>query len=359
MKVAFDSGPLSGGDSFRGIGMYTRELIDALKTIQKRDPKQIKVDVVDFSKTNLTSYDIIQYSKFHPFFVTLPLDLLMPKFRRPKTVVLIHDLIQLIYPKAYPPGIRGKLKFAIQKMLVRRVDGILTISETSKKDIVRFLGIPSEKVFNTQGGGRSFYKVVNDGGVLNKVASKYNLPRKFALYVGDVNYNKNLMTLADACKKVKITLVIAGKHAVSRDIDFDHPENQPIKAFLEKYQDDPMVMRLGFVPDEDMIAIYNLATVYIQPSFYEGFGMPVLEAMACGVPVIVAKTQALVELAGDAALVSDPYDIADFADKIIRIVNNSSEKVRLVRKGFERVKEFTWAECANKTYEFYRQILGD
>jgi len=130
IKVAIDKGPLSSGHAVRGVGAYTRELIKALHEKTKKR-KNLKIDAVDFEKADLTKYDIVHYPYFHPFFLTLP-------FNKPaKTVVTIHDLIPLIYPKHYPPGIRGMFKFKLQKYLIKRVDGIITPSETSKKDIVR------------------------------------------------------------------------------------------------------------------------------------------------------------------------------------------------------------------------------
>src|SRR5258708_7523667 len=138
MRVAIDSGPLNSGDSIRGIGFHTKELVNELSKLQDEN---FKLDVVDFSKTNLSKYDIVHYQYFRPHALTLP-------FRKPakKVIVTIHDLIRLIYPNAYPAGIKGWIRFQIQKFNLRNVDAIITISETSKKDIVRFLNIPPEKI---------------------------------------------------------------------------------------------------------------------------------------------------------------------------------------------------------------------
>ena len=357
MKVAIDSGPLRGGDSFRGIGMYTREYIEALKKIEKSDSKNFSLKVIDFSANDLSGFDILHYPTFHPHFLTLPFDLWLPGKNKPKIVVTIHDLIRLIYPDAYPPGLRGKMKFEVQKFLLRFVDAILTISETSKKDIVRFLPVEPDKVFNISGAGRSVYKPTHDLDTLNRISLKYSLPRKFVLYVGDVNYNKNIMVLAEACEKVKIPLVIVGKQAVSTNVNFDHTENIPFRKFLDKYQDDALVMRLGFVPDEDLKVIYSLATLYCQPALYEGFGMIVLEAFACETPVLIAKTQALVEISGDAAMTADPKSPDDFANKIVKLINLSSERIKLVRNGTARLKDFSWDKTAELALGVYKQVL--
>ena len=165
MKVAIDSGPLSSGHSIRGVGFYTRQLSEALKR-----EKSVQVEVVEFAKADLSNFDIVHYPAFHPYFLTLP-------FSSPaKTVVTIHDLTPLIYPKHFPPGLRGSLKFLIQKFLVSRVDAVITVSESSKKDIVRFLGVASEKVHVTYEAPGENYRPIKDGEALKKITRKYGLP---------------------------------------------------------------------------------------------------------------------------------------------------------------------------------------
>src|SRR5258708_1333689 len=133
MKVAIDSGPLNSSDNIRGIGFHTRELV---KELAKLQDENFKLDVVDFTKTDLSKYDVVHYQYFRPHALTVP-------FKKPaeKVVVTIHDLIRLIYPDAYPAGIKGSIYFMLQKFNLRNVDTFITISETSKKDIVRFLNI--------------------------------------------------------------------------------------------------------------------------------------------------------------------------------------------------------------------------
>lgn len=347
MKVAIDSGPLVTGHAIRGIGAHTKLLIEHLEKI-----KDVKIDVLDFSKTDLSKYDIAHIPSFNPFFLSLP-------FKKPtkRTVLTIHDLIPLIYPEHYPSGIRGSLNFFIQKILIKNVDTILTISETSKKDICRFLDVSPDKVKVIYLAPREVFREIKDESLLQKIRKKYSLPNDFVLYVGDVNYNKNLFGLSEACKLAGIPLVIVGKQAKSEEIDRKHIENRPFVRFLNKFGGDPSIIRVGFVSDEDLVGIYNLATLYCQPSFYEGFGLSVLEAFASGVPVVAARTQALVEIGEPACIFADPKDPKDIAEKISTVLADEVLRNQLIETGKVVVKNYSWEKTARETLEVYKEIL--
>ncbi len=329
MRVAIDTGPLTSGHKVRGIGFYTKDLINALGN---------KVDTVNFGTADLGKYDIIHYPYFDLFSHTLPI-------KKPaKTVVTVHDVIPLIYSDHYPPGICGKINFYLQKYSLRNVDAIITDTETSKKDIVRFLGVKPEKIYVIHLAPRNIFRKMSSkarSGSAREIAKRYKLPDRFALYVGDVNYNKNIPNLVSACRIAKISLVIVGKQA--KEIgkqDLDHPELLHLKG-----ADFSKVMRLGFVPDEDLVAIYNLAAVYVQPSLYEGFGLPVLEALACGRPVIAARTQSLVEIAEGAVTFVNPKDPEDIA----RGFKNLVKSPKLPRR-------YSWGKTARDTFQVYAQV---
>lgn len=346
IKAAIDSGPTKSGDALRGIGVHTVNLVKYLRKI-----KDLDVDVVDFSKVDLGRYDIAHYQKFHPYFFSFPFS------RKTKIILTIHDLIYLIYPKHYPPGIKGRLRFLLQKLLLTKADAVITISETSKKDIVRFLGIPQGKIHVIYLAPRKIFKPIADQKILTRIKDKYNLPERFVLYVGDVNYNKNVLGLCKACKLAKTPLVIAGKQAASKDFDRAHPENKPLVRLLKDYGEDPDVMRIGFVPDEDLVGVYNLANIYCQPSFYEGFGLPVLEAMASGCPVVASRTQALVEIAEPGAIFADPKDSVDIAEKISLLLKDSTLRTQLIETGKVIVKKYSWDKVARDTHNVYKEVL--
>ena len=137
-----------------------------------------------------------------------------------------------------------------------------------------------------------------------------------------------------------------------------HPELVHFKGLVDVFKDNPDIIRLGFVDPKDLSAIFNLAAVYVQPSFYEGFGLPVLESMVCGTPVVISKTNALVEVTGNAALVADPKNPKDIAVKITEILNNKKTKEQLINKGLKRVKDFSWQKTAKETVDFYESVAG-
>ena len=351
-KIAIDTLPLVSGHAARGTGVYTKRLIESLeKEIKKH--KNISLDKFVFKENTekLTNYDLLHYPYFDIFYRTLTCPSSV------KTVVTVHDVTPLLYPKYYPPGIKGKINFYIQKKALSSVDAVITISETSKKDIVRFLDIPKEKIFPIYEAPNFIFKKQSDNFV-SKVKKKYGLPEKFILYIGDVNWNKNIIRLVQAAKKLNVTLVIVGKAATNKDYDKTHIENQPLRELQEKYGNDMQIMRLGYVEDNELNAIWQLASIYCFPSLYEGFGLSALEAMSAGVALVCSKTQALVEVVGDAAVYFDPASTEDIADKLNEVLSNKELQNKLKEKGRKRVQEFSWQKAATQTLSIYKKVLG-
>jgi len=342
-KIFFDTAPLVSGHAARGMGVYTKRLLEGLE----RDLK--KSNSLKLVKRS-AEYELVHYPYFDLFYHSLPLNKLT------KRVVTVPDVIPLLYPENYPPGIKGKINYYLQKLALLNSDAIITISETSKKDIVRFLGVPSEKVFVTKLAANFKVKKVNSRN-LRKIKTKYKLPDEFILYVGDVNWNKNIIRLIKAVKKIEKTLVIVGKNATRTDYDKEHIENAPLREIQEKYGSDKKIIRLGFVEDSDLNAIWQLATVYCMPSLYEGFGLSVVEAMSAGVPVVCAKTQALVEVAGGGALYFNPHSVDDIAQKIDSILESSVLQKKLILEGRKQAKKYSWQKTARETIEVYKLIL--
>lgn len=246
----------------------------------------------------------------------------------------VHDLIPVVYPDHFPRGLRGEIKWQIQKNVLKHTaKNIITDSHASKLDIERLLGFPADQVFVVQLAPRAVFKPVTS----SEIRKKYTLNNKYVLYVGDINWNKNIPALLDSVHNVE--LVCVGKAFA------DYPARKKNVTFL------------GFVPDEDLAELYSMAEALVYPSFAEGFGFPVLEAMACGCPVVTSTVSSLVEIAGPAIMVN-PYKTEDIQRGTDRILALSKEKRQeLIQKGFEWVKKFTWKNVARQTIFVYENVL--
>lgn len=344
MKVAINSTPLSTGHAGRGIGFYTKHLLAELK--------KLDVEIQEFSSLDEVKLaDVIHF----PFF-DISRRSLEWKYSLP-TIVTIHDLIPVKFYEHYPLGIKNGLNWQWQKRAIKNIDQIITDSECSKKDIVDLLNISEDKIKVVSLAAASDFRVIKDQKILDAVKQKYNLPDKFGLYVGDVNWNKNLTTLAKSCLAADIDLVVIGK-GFSYQGDLNHPELSELKQFRELVDGKSTVHQLGFVETEDLVAIMNLATVYLQLSRYEGFGLPILEAQACGVPVIASDRSSLPEVAGDSAKLVNIDDLEEITQSIRELLANESQQQDLSTVGLKNSQKYSWERVAKETLEVYRQLVA-
>ena len=320
----------------RGVGFYAQFLKEALSHLPS----------VELTRKNP---DIVHYPYFDLFYPTLPFIKKIP------SIVTIHDLNPLVFPKLYPKGIRAMMALFWQRIALGNVSAIVTDSLASKRDIVKLFNVNPKKVFVTPLSVDPVFQEEPTPKQIAHVKAKYDLPEKFVLYVGDVNYNKNLFGLAEACKQANIPLVIVGKQAKSEEIGRKHIENRPFVRFLHKFGADPSIIRVGFVPDEDLAVIYNLATLYCQPSFYQGFGLAVLEAFASGCPVISSKVQALVEIGEPACVFFDPKDPKNMAEKISTVLADEVLRNQLTETAKVFVKNYSWEKTARETLNVYKE----
>jgi glycosyltransferase involved in cell wall biosynthesis len=346
MRVAIDQSPLLTGHKVRGTGFYTQYLIFALK---KYHPEN---DYVLFDLKNVPSgVDIIHYPYFDPFFVSLPIK------KRIKTVVTIHDLTPLVLPDLFPAGIRGKIKFSIQRLLSKRIDAVITDSESSKKDIEKILKIKSSKVFLIPlAAGEEFKKKYLTKHEIAKMVKKYKIPKKFLLYVGDATPNKNLKRLVEAIEPLNIPLFIVGK--VFENPTKKHPWNKDLIFVQKKASENKNIHLLGFVPAEELVNIYNLADLFVFPSLYEGFGLPILEAAACGIPIVTTRSGSIPEVIGETAVFVDPLDVDSISEGVKKVVKDKALYERLSKEGIERAKKFSWKKTADQTVQVYEEIFN-
>lgn len=346
MNIYLDTSPLQSGHKVRGVGFYLNRLKQSLETYAPQHTYHF------FTGKLPNTTDIVHIPYFDPFFLSLPF--IKPK----KTIVTVHDLTPLVFPELFPVGIKGRIKWKIQKKSLQHVSHVITDSNASKKDIVRLTGIPSNKISVVYLAAGEEFKVIDNGKLkIDTLRKQYCLPEKFALYVGDVTPNKNLLSLIDAVIETKIPLVMVGKALTDTAYDHTNPWNRDQVIVQKKIKNYPdLFYPLGFVETDDLVTLYNVATFSVIPSLYEGFGLPVLEAMQCGCPVVTTMGGSLPEVAGKAAEIAEGYDNRALAESMKHVWINTNLQKKLREAGITWAKTFSWERTAKETIHIYEKI---
>ena len=278
---------------------------------------------------------------------------LLPRLRCIRSVFTLHDLIFRFDPGSHLPLNRIYLNTMMPRFL-RAADAVIAVSECSQRDAVRLYGTPTEKIHVIPEGVDARFKPVGQQQI-EQVRSRYHLPERFVLSVGTIEPRKNLPTLFEALAAPREPgletwpLVIAGKPGWLYE---------PILRRIADLNLQDSIHLTGFFPDDDLPALYSAATVLAMPSRYEGFGLPVLEAMACGTPVICSNTSSLPEVAGDAALLVPPEDVQGWVEAIAHVMNDDALRLQMRERGFVQAARFSWENAARQTAEVYRQIAN-
>ncbi len=346
MKILIDTSPLDTGHAIRGIGTYTRLLIEHLE-------KRSDISVVRSGTQQAKGFkpDLVHYPYFDLFFSTLPL------IKKHPTVVTAHDVIPLIYPDKYYPGIRGRARFIKQKSSLKSVGAVITDSKSSKNDIQKYLGMAAEKTHVVYLAANPDLKQATEKEI-RRVRRKYKLPKNYVLYVGDINYNKNIPQLIKAARYLPqhVKLVCLGKSFIEQDI----PEWHWIETQLALSDVKNRVKFIADVPGGailDMAAIYTGALCYVQPSLYEGFGLPVLEAMQCKTPVVSTETSSLIEVGGDHVIYVN-QEAKSISQGINQVLSWSKTKLQEKTKlAFQWSQTFDWDKTAQETVNIYKKVL--
>lgn len=352
MKIAIDISPLKSGNYLqhrvRGTGFYLENLKRSLLEYYPDNSYTFFTRGEKLPK----DIDLAHYPYFEPFFLTLPL------LNKYKTVVTVHDLTPFVFPKEFPSGLKGKIKWQIQKLALKNADAVITDSESSKKDIVKYGGIKNSKVSVVYlAAGEEFRRINDKGLMIKEIRKKYNLPEKFILYVGDATWNKNLPSLIEAAFRINVPLAMVGKALIDKEIDAQNPWNKDLVRVRDLAEKNKSVFRLGFVPSDDLVALYNAATLFIMPSIYEGFGLPILEAMNCGCPVITSRSGSIPEIAGGACRYVNAYDADSISQGINEVFNNPNLQKDLSEKGIKQAKKFKWSYAAKETMRVYKGVI--
>lgn len=346
-----------------GVSVYTHSLLEHFQNVAD-DKMQFRIFLKDEplptmpKKNSHFSYEVIS----PPFMwsqIGLPLNLYMkkkidvffapahyaPRFCPVPVVVTVHDLSYFYYPDEFLKKDLYTLK-EWTKYSVKNARKIITVSKTTKKDVMKFYNVPEKKIEVIYNGYEKSSQPKADQLLAEELMKNLELKRnKYILYVGTLQPRKNLPVLINAFARFSKThtdykLVLVGKKGWLYDEIFE-------SIRILKLED--KVITPGYLPDEEVKELYKNAVCFVLPSLYEGFGIPVLEAMSHGCPVISSFSSSLPEIGGDACLYFDPKNSDDLFDDIIRLTENESLRDDFIKKGYERIKQFSWKKCAEET----------
>lgn len=343
-----------------GLGRYTRSVIDAMSRVS--NGHQLLVFALDSSAQrgvrssksllrrllweNTSMPSQARQQKVDVFYFT---DYGMPLVRpAPIVVITVHDLSCVRYPETFGQA-RAAYKRILTAASVKRATRIVAPSQSTKRDLVELMGVADDKVAVVAEGVSSHFRPIRDPAVLRALSDKYRLPDRFILYVGTMEPRKNLAALISSMEILKksyhieIALVLAGPEGWLMD-----SHNLAATSVV--------VRPLGFVDEEDLPVLYSLADALAYPSFYEGFGLPALEAMACGTPVVASKTAALSEVVDEAGMLIDPRLPKDLAEALAAVLTRPLWRAELRAKGLERARQFNWERTASRLWEVIEEV---
>lgn len=375
-KICLDIQPLLKVKT--GIGTYTENLVKGLVTNGKNDYIGIIYTLLEKNKkVPLVSFDYKEckflpyfYQKLDFFWKKIPFsinslinldfdiyhsfDIRIPHKVKGKIIITIHDLIPFLFPEYMNNIDKNKFLKYINNN-VQRADLIITVSEYSKKEILKYLDTSKDKIRIVSPGINLDKYSKNYFEERNKIKVKYNLSENFILFLGALEPKKNIINIIKGFERYKenindkeIKLVIAGGKGWKYEEIFTYYEKSKIKK---------EIIFLGYIDEEDKIPLYKLSKLFIFPSLYEGFGMPVLEAMAAGTPVITSNVSSLPEVAGKGAILINPYSVEEIAEGINKIINGDKEFIEnLITQGKEQAKKYTWEKSVEKLEKIYEEL---
>ncbi len=380
MRIAIDyTAALHQG---AGIGRYTRELVRALARLDHEN-EYVVCWARDAGDDPPATEDVPEYTALRRWPLTertliwvwhrlrIPLwaelltgsvdlfhspDFTLPPLRRAKGVLTIHDLSFLRVPECADPAQRRYLSATVPRS-ARRADALLADSENTRRDIVELLGLPPHKITVVYPGVDPRFQPARDDGEGERVMNRYGLSGPFILALGTLEPRKNLTRLLKAYAGLRaeaqageVIPPLAFSGAVGWLVD----EVFHLVDDLGLHDD---VLFLGYAPDEDLPVLLRRASCLVYPSLYEGFGLPVLEALACGTPVVTSHVSSLPEVAGDVAVYCDPHSAADIARAMRQVLASAELRQSLAQQGPPQAGQFTWDEAARRVLAVYRAVL--
>lgn len=351
-----------------GIGQYILRLTQALARIDTEDQfilftsRKDKIPILDQPNFKRQKLWTPSHHRFERLALSIELspfsldvlhspDFIPPARVRCPSVITVHDLAFLLYPRFLT---RESARYYGQvDVAARAADHIIAVSESTRRDTVRLLGVPEEKITVIYEAAHPIFTPVTNEETLARVRTRYGLPHDFLLFVSTVEPRKNLPTLLRAFHrlrtnyKIAVTLAIAGHRGwLIEEVD----------AVIAELRLGTAVRFLGGIPNEELVYLYNAAKLFVLPSFYEGFGLPPLEAMACGTPVIVSNVSSLPEVVGDAGWLVEPEDVEGLTVAMWRALTDEKLRREMRAKGLKRAHTFSWERAAHETLNVYQKV---
>lgn len=374
MRIGIDARFYSS--AFTGIGRYVYELVDRILRMDDQNTYVLFFNRPQFDRfaaprknvekvlANAEHYSFAEQWHFRRVLYSANLDLMhfthfnAPILYRKPSIVTIHDLTISLYPGRKFNTFFHKLGYDLTiKSIIKRAKKIIAVSDSTKRDLVAFLGVAAEKICVIyEGVNRQFHKI-SDARIVDDFCAKIGLTKPYILYTGVWRNHKNLVNLVKAFAILKNKYKFPGRLVITGNEDPWYPE---VKQTVKNEGMEGEVRFTGLVPEEDLVLLYNGALLYVLPSYYEGFGLTVLEAFACGVPVCASKTSSIPEICGEGnAVFFNPYDPEDMAAKIASIYPHPEKMEEFACRGYERLKDFSWEKMASQTLQIYNEVLND
>lgn len=338
MHLIFDARVLAH-KTYTGIENYTKYILENISN--KLNVNISKPGITNKYLAHLWTHYIVPFKSGDIIFCPANIaPIFIPKNK--KLVITIHDIAFLTYKKNFSKFFYLYYSFLIPRN-VKRANKIITVSEASKKEIISFFPYAKDKIYVIALGIDDKYRIIKD---LKK--------KKQILYVGSINERKNLIGIIEAfeqlSKDLDYTLVIVGNFFGIFSL------TDKMKEVLTRAKENDKIIFKQGLDDEALVYEYNISTVFIFPSFYEGFGLPPLEAMACGTPVITSGLSSMPEVCANAALYVDPYNIEDITNKIEILINDKGLQKKLTNQGLARAKCYTWEKAAQEHVEVFQEV---
>ena len=373
MKIGIDVRPLSIYDSKAGLYQYTYNLVSSLLSIDShneytllsgyyrgrgfRGDRRIKSKFVRRFPGRLTNF-ILERCNVPIEFMMGNLNIFhgpcffIPNHFRCKSIVTIHDMMTFKYPEFLE---REETVYYTNRIniSVKRADAIITVSNFTKNEIMELLNISEERIRVIYNGIAPTFRPIKEKEAIEQIKAKYGISGPYLLFVGNIERKKNIEKLIYACTELrnssmyKYPLLVVGKKSWYF---------KTVWEVVQQLHAEDCSIFTDVAADDDLPYLYSGAELFILPSLFEGFGIPIIEAMACGIPVVASNRTSIPEIAGDAAILVDPLNADEMAGAMYNVLSNTMLKRQLVEKGIKRAKEFSWEKAARETLKLYQEL---